>query len=842
MKWDAHKFGGTSVANADRYKNIAGLLGLREVIQKGPPTAIVVSAMSKVTDALIELTQLAQAQNSLYQERFVALQARHRETVEQLVQGQRQKDLWARFEADFQNISEVLRGIWHLKMASERSVEMISGMGEVWSAQMLCAHLNELGIAASWLDARQVLVVEPGETGVQVLWPESQAKTDQFVAQLKEKVLVITGFVAATQEGVATTLRRNGSDYSASIFGALLKAEKITIWTDVDGVLSADPRLVPEAVVLEDLSYEEATELAYFGAKVVHPSTMAPAIRAQIPIWIRNTFRPEAPGSVIRAKSVSKLPVKGFSTIEEVALCNLEGTGMVGVPGIAERLFGALRGVGVSVIMISQASSEHSICFAIPLKQAPTAKPAIEKAFAFELGAGIIQKLEIETEASILAAVGDNMAHRAGLAGQLMNALGRAGVSIRAIAQGSSERNISLIIQRKEAVKALRAVHAAFFLSDFTLSIGILGIGGVGSELLRQLKQESSALKHKHHIDFRVRALANSKQMILGERLDSSLVAVTSGADSASPADQAAPPSDSADRAILIKDLNLEQFIEHLQVSHLPHAVLIDCTSSDAVAESYPEILRKGVHIITPNKKAKTKNLEFAATLAQAEEESQKHFLYETNVGAGLPILNTLRELIQTGDEIEQVEGILSGTLSFIFNSFSAQNPFSQVVLEAQKRGYTEPDPREDLSGQDVARKLVILGREMGLAIELKDVEITPLLPREYWQGGVDDFLRLLPQYDSAMLAKLNEAEGRGEVLRFVGRIDKSGLAKVELRAYPKTHAFARLSATDNIVAYTTRRYQQPLIVQGPGAGREVTAAGVFADLLRLSSYLGAHR
>lgn len=815
--WIVHKFGGTSVANSERYKNVATLV----TSSKSHATGVVVSAMSKVTDALIEVTESARAQNPKYTEQLAALKKKHVDVVTGLLPAERRGELLAVLDRDFESLAEVLKGVWHVRSASERTVELVSGHGELWSAQILNAYYRSLGLNSRWLDARDVLVVEPGETAVNVVWDESQKKLDRWITENPCDLLVITGFIASTRDGISTTLRRNGSDYSASIFGALLKAREIVIWTDVDGVLSADPRLVPEAVVLDDLSYHEATELAYFGAKVLHPSTMAPAIRDRIPIWIKNTFNPSCVGTKIHSESDSRAPVKGFATVDHVALVNVEGTGMVGVPGVAQRLFGALREVGISVIMISQASSEHSICFAIPLAQAAKARAAVEHAFTAEIQNGIIQTVDVSEDCSILAAVGDNMAHRRGLAGRFLSAIGRAGVNIRAIAQGSSERNISVVVTRSEATRALRAVHSAFFLSNHTISIGVIGTGWIGKTLLAQLKESAEALKRDLKIDLRVRAIADSKRMTLAEK----------GVDLGTWA-QALDANATA--------LDLDRFAAHVRAEHLPHAVIVDCTASQDVASRYAAWLRAGLHVITPNKKANTQSLAFYRELKAATAESERHYLYETTVGAGLPIINTLRELVRTGDEVVEIEGILSGTLSFIFNTFSASKPFSQVVLEAKSRGYTEPDPRDDLSGVDFARKLVILAREMGVELELSDVRIEPLLPAELQTGSVDEFLKKLPDHDGHFLRLLEEAEKSGEILRFVGRIDGDGRASLGLKRYPKTHSFARLNATDNIVAFKTARYIQPLIVQGPGAGPEVTAGGVFADVLRLASYLGA--
>ena len=815
--WVVHKFGGTSLANAERYRQVAAIM----CAQEGEKKAVIVSAMHKVTDALIELVDLAKARDDAYLARADVLKARHVETVEALLPPELRQQLFDVLESDFKDIKEVLRGVYLSRTYSDRTLDLIAGHGELWSAQLLNAHLNAMGIASNWLDARTLLTVEPGDTSVSVDWERSKSQTIEWLRELKTNWVVITGFIASTPEGIPTTLKRNGSDFSASIFGKLLDARAITIWTDVDGVLSADPRLVPEAVVLEDVSYQEATELAYFGAKVVHPSTMAPAIENKIPIWIRNTFNPSSRGTRIHEKSSSSYPVKGFATVDGMALVNVEGTGMIGVPGVANRLFGALGEVGVSVVMISQASSEHSICFAIPEAQAALARKTVERTFFAELHHNQIQRIDVTENCSILAAVGDNMVDHPGVAGKFFSALGKARVNIRAIAQGSSERNISTVIDRADSRKALRAVHAAFYLSNQTISIGVIGSGLIGGTFLDQLKTQMETLKKEFKIDLRVRGVLNSKAMILSEQGLTLENWRESLKESGLPGD-------------------LEKFVAHVQADHFPHAVILDCTSSAELTTHYPSWLERGVHIITPNKKANTGTMEFYRTLRSITRATGRHYLYETTVGAGLPIINTLRDLIQTGDQVLKIEGVLSGTLSYIFNTFDGTKPFSEIVQEAREEGYTEPDPRDDLSGMDVGRKLVILAREMGLDLELDDVRIESLVPESLRNGSVEEFFERLPKYDQAMTDLLIQARGRDEVLRYVGVVNSEGPCSVELKSYPRSHAFAGTSGSDNIVAFKTQRYHtQSLIVQGPGAGPDVTAGGVFADLLRLASYLG---
>ena len=782
--------------------------------------------MATVTNGLIEAVELARRRDEASRQKMDELFRLHESVAGELLGAERCGPLVSDLADDFASLEEILSGVWHVQTASEATVELVSGHGEIWSARLLNAHLLALGTSSRWLDARKALTVEPGETSVAVEWDRSRAQLDAFLEQTKSDWIVITGFVAATADGVPTTLKRDGSDYSASIFAALLEASAITIWTDVDGVLSADPRLVPEAVVLPDLSFAEATELAYFGAKVVHPSTMAPAVKAGIPIRIRNAFNPQASGTLIHAHSRSQAPVKGFAAIEAIALINVEGTGMMGVPGVAQRLFGALREIEVSVIMISQASSEHSICLAVPLAHALRAEAAIERAFLAELKQGWVTAVEVDEGCSILAAVGDNMVKRSGVSGKFLGALGRAGVNVRAIAQGASERNISVVVPRADATRALRAVHAGFFLSTHTLSIGLVGCGGVGSALLEQIAAEGARLRTELKIDLRVRALATSRRMLLAD------VGIELGTWEAELDAKGEP-------------LDLERFARHVRAEHLPHAVIVDCTASESVARLYRGWLAAGLHVVTPNKKANTLEMDYYRALKAAALDGGRHFLYETTVGAGLPIINTLRELHRTGDRVLSIEGVLSGTLSYIFNELSPSRSFSEVVAEAKARGLTEPDPREDLSGLDVARKLTILAREIGLEIELSDVVIEPLLPAELEGGDVESFLRRLPGTDAAVAERLADAAAAGEVLRYVGSVSeiagRNGRARVQLKRFPKDHPFARIQSTDNIVAFRTRRYsERPLVVQGPGAGREVTAAGAFADLLRLSSYLGA--
>ena len=817
-RWIVQKFGGTSLADAAAYRRVAEILIQGEV----RPQAVVVSAMSGVTDALIGLVAVANTDDGDYHEALQTLSKRVVGIVYGLLPTEAAKELETGIESDLEDIGDLLRAIRLIRFTPAPVTDLVSGYGEVWSARLLAAHLVAMHRPARWLDAREVLIVRQGEIAPAVDWETTRSNLDSWIHDANSELIVVTGFVAKDTSGATTTLGRNGSDYSASIFGALLGAESITLWTDVDGVLSANPRQVSEAQVLPHLSYDEAMELAYFGAKVVHPRTMAPAIESAIPIHIRNTFNPAAPGTEIHTRSDGENPVKGFATIEGIALINLEGSGLIGVPGIAERVFGAIGKAGVSVVLISQGSSEHSICFAVPEDQAERAKSAVDHAFYAERHQGQVQSPTITKGCAVLAAVGDAMAGAPGVSGRFFGALAKAGINVRAIAQGSSERNISAVIDQAASTRAVRAVHSGFYLSNQTLSIGLVGPGLVGSTLLGQIGGQIERLRSELGVDLRIRGIADSSRMMLDDRE----ISLERWRDRLTP-DMPA--------------VDLERFVDHVDTDTIPHAVIIDCTASRQVAMRYGDWLARGIHVITPNKLANSADLDYYRRLRTGPRDTKMHYLYETTVGAGLPIIQTLRDLIQTGDEILQIEGILSGTLSYLFNSFDGKRPFSEIVREARINGYTEPDPREDLSGRDVARKVLILAREMGLEISIDDLEIQSLVPAELQEGSVDQFLDRLGRFDQEMAQLVETARERNEVLRFVGLVSPTGKSSVRLTPYPQSHPFARINLTDNIVQFTSRRYaDNPLVVQGPGAGTEVTAAGVFADLLRLAAYLGA--
>jgi aspartokinase/homoserine dehydrogenase 1 len=778
-----------------------------------------------VTDALLGAVTSAERREAAALETLAALRDRHLGLAAELLSPAGAEAYREAFDADWRDARGVLQAAALLRSAPGAMRDAVAGYGELWSTRLFARLLDErgaLGRPARWLDAREVVVVEWGQLGPRVQWAESERRCRAAVGP-GDDLLVVPGFVAADPGGVQTTLGRNGSDFSASIFGALLGADEIHIFTDVDGVLSADPRRVPEARVIDALSYNEAMELAYFGAKVIHPQTMAPAVGRGIPIYIRNTFAPDAPGTLIAARPPGRLDIKGITTVDDVALLNLEGAGMIGVPGTASRLFAALRDAGVSVVLISQGSSEHSICFAIPRAQAAAAAAAVRRAFEVELREGQIQRLEVAGNCSIVAAVGDGMAGRQGVAARLFAALAGAGVNVRAIAQGSSERNISVVVDSAAAPKALRAAHAGFYLSPHAVSVGLVGPGAVGATLLDQIASQAERLRRDGKLDLCVRAVAGSRAMLLDE----------AGLDLARWRARLAAADAPAD---------LDAFARHVKGDHLPHAVIIDCTASDDVAARYADWLAAGVHVITPNKKAGSGPLARFERLREARRRAGTRFLYEATVGAGLPVIQTLRDLRETGDEVVCVEGILSGTLSYLFNTWDGAEPFSSLVRAARAKGYTEPHPADDLSGADVARKLVILGREMGLPLELDGVEVESLVPAALENLPVDEFLDRLAAFDAALADRFGRAKAHGRELRYVARLDAQGAASVGLVELDASHPFVRLNPTDNVVRFITKRYRDnPLVVQGPGAGPAVTAAGVFADLLRVCSNLGVN-
>ncbi|MCP5093206.1 MAG: bifunctional aspartate kinase/homoserine dehydrogenase I [Gammaproteobacteria bacterium] len=813
-----HKFGGSSLADAECFRRVAGLLLNDTDIRIG----VVVSAMGGMTDALIDLSVFAEQDDDRFFDELQAIGERYSTTARALLDGKQLVSVLDAWGQDADDIRDVLQAIALVRSAPQRSRDVVAGYGEIWSTRLLAAYLEQESPerGGTWIDARDVVTVHQTELGPSVLWETSDSKFADVAPDGFTGIVVITGFIATDEDGLQTTLGRNGSDYSAAIFAALSNASELIIWTDVDGVMSADPRRVPEAQVIGELTYNEAMELAYFGANVIHPQTLGPAVDNDIPVIIRNSHNPSHPGSRIGKQAERIDNIKGITAIGGMALVNLEGSGMIGVPGTADRLFAALKKAGVSVTLISQASSEHSICIAVPDDVAERARQVITEAFAEELDSGQIQSVDATPAQSIVAVVGDGMAGTPGIAARFFGTLARAGINIRAIAQGSSERNISAVVDSEEATKALRAAHSGFYLSHKTISIGLIGPGTVGAALLRQIEKQSDRLAREFNLDLRVRAIARSQKMLLGDRR----VDIPNW-------------QDEFDAGGV--DTDLDVFEQHVNPDHLPHAVIIDCTASEFIASKYADWLARGVHVITPNKKAFSGTGEAYKALQDAADEGSSHYFYETTVGAALPVISTLCDLIYTGDEVRSIRGIFSGTLAYLFNVYDGSKPFSAIVREAKESGYTEPDPRDDLSGMDVARKLTILARELGQKIGIGDFPVQNLVPETLRDCSIEEFLERLPEYDDDIESVFNEAVAANKQLRYVAALDADGNAAVGLEAVDDDHPFCNINLTDNIVQFETERYSaNPLVIQGPGAGPEVTAAGVFADLLRLANYL----
>lgn len=799
---DAHKFGGAALADAAGFRRAAALLIAGTPRQQ----VVVVSATFGSTDRLVAALASARAGKEHADLPFLA--AAHRALLAPLGLATRLLD---------SDIAELDADLAHLRngKADSGQAARISGAGEVWSSRILAALL---GKEWAWLDARQVLVVKHGELGARI----DEAATAQALGTWRsahpQAHVVATGFLARLANGETTTLGRNGSDYSAALFAALFKARELTIWKEVDGLMSADPRLEPEAVVLPELSYAEAMELAYFGTKALHPQSLAPAMAAGIAINVRDVRRPEKPGTrIVQKPAPSPNPVKGLSLVRGLAALELQGSGLMGVPGSAERFFAALHRASVSVVMITQASSEHSICALVRREQAEAGLAAARDEFADEISGGHVQGIALEHELAVLAAVGDGMIGTPGIVARLSGAIAKAGISLRAIAQGSSERNVSLAVREADAERALRVAHTAFWLSAQTVSIGLIGPGNVGGALLRQILEAQPRLKRERHLDLRIRAVANSRKMLRSETTLASL---------------------DLERG---ENLDLDAFAKHVKSEHIPHALIVDCSGRADMAERYEGWLAAGIHVVTPSKHAGSGDAERLAALHRAGAKSGARFRYEATVGAGLPVVMTLRNIIDTGDVPHRIAGLFSGTLAWLFNHYDGSRPFSELLSEARAAGYTEPDPRDDLSGTDVARKAVILGREAGWPLSLANVDVENLVPSALLDVPLPEFLQRLGEFDAPMAARLDAAKSEDKVLRYLAEVDATGNATVGLRAVERTHPAGSAQGTDNLFAFHTARYSnRPLVVKGPGAGPDVTAAGVFGDILAIASHLGA--
>jgi aspartokinase/homoserine dehydrogenase 1 len=852
------KFGGSSLGTPERIKGVGTIV----LNAKGAPPVVVVSAFQGVTNQLIDCARLAERRDSACDRAYDEIVKRHRAAIRTLLNGRAARLVRTSVDEQLDELRDAVHGIRLLGHCAPAALDVTASLGERLSATIIAAYLNRFR-PARFVDARRFLVTDEQFTAANVDFGKTNRAARRYFSSLwgeSERIIpIVTGFIGCTEDGRTTTIGRNGSDYTAAIVGAALSASVIEIWTDVDGVLSADPKAVTSAFVLPQITYEEAMEMSYFGAKVLHAGTIGPAVTKSIPIWIKNTFNPTAPGTLIcrqtngsgchgkngnghstngagknghhvngnghvnggngNGHAPGRTPVaKGVSSVGDLTLLTLRGRKLQGVPGTAERFYRALATVEVNVVLSSQASSEHTICVAINKVDAARACQAVSVEFRFELQQGLMT-LDRKDDQAIIAVVGEGMKGHPGAAGKVFGALGRHNINVSAIAQGASERNISCVVDGAQQSRALNVIHQGFFEPKKVLSLVLIGVGNIGSTVLRQLADQRSFLLEQG-FDVKVVALANSKKFVVRP----------AGIDIANWREVLANASHRMDPSKLAFEISRLQ---------LANGALLDCTADSSIVEAYPEFLQANLHIITPNKRANTLPWRRYRALREQFVAHQKHFLFETNVGAGLPIISTLRDLVVSGDVVTKVEGVFSGTLSYLFNSFDGSAPFSGLVNDALRFGFTEPDPREDLSGTDVARKLLILARQIGMKMDLNDVRVDSLVPRGLIAGPFSQrFFADYAAYDAEMAARLQRARARDAVLRYVGTLE-DGRARAELKEFPSRHPFATTQGADNIIAFTTKRYSRtPLIVQGPGAGADVTAMGVFSDIFKLLHYL----
>ena len=813
------KFGGSSIGDAGRIKNVIEIV--KNSIQKNKRIVLIFSAFYQVTDNLLKMSQVASEGNLDYKELFKKLEEKHISIAKKLLAVKTQSSILAQLKLHLNELDDVLHGVFLVKEISSRTQDFILSFGERLSTYIISHVLIDQNIACEFLDSRSLLKTDESFGAAKVDFNKTYENICTYFSKHK-KLQVVTGFIGSTYNNETTTLGRGGSDYTASIFAAALNAKEIEIWTDVDGVHTADPRKVKKAFPLKGLTYEEAMELSHFGAKVIHPPTMHPAMDKNIPIRIKNTFNRDFKGTLINGHTDrNNFLIKAISSIDNISLITIQGGGMVGVTGIAQRIFSALSAKQINIILITQASSEHSLCIAVMPKAASNAKKALQQEFYYEIKEKLIYDPVVETDLSIIAIVGENMRKTPGISGRIFQALGKNGINIVAIAQGSSELNISTVISRNDETKALNALHDAFFLSiTKTVNVYIVGTGLVGGTLLKQITSQADFLAKEYLLNLKVIALANSKNMLI----DSNSIN---------------PEKWEENLRSKGSKTNLNSFIKEMKKLNLPNSIFVDCTASDEVTLRYKDILDSSISVVTPNKRANSSSFDYYQQLKQSAIKHNVKFLYETNVGAGLPIISTVNDLVTSGDKILKIEGVMSGTLSYIFTSFKKGKTFSETVQEAREKGYTEPDPREDLNGMDVARKLLILARETGLSLELKNIKVENLVPPPVRGAkSTNDFFTKLKKHDDEFEAKRNSAEVKGNALRYIASL-RNGKAEISLQEVDNKHPFYSLSESDNIFALYTKHYKdRPIVVKGPGAGADVTAAGVFADILRISNYL----
>ncbi len=811
------KFGGTSVGSVESIRTLLEILKNESAAGENP--VVVLSAMSGVTNLLSEMAEEA-AKGKNFSKHLLELESKHFDVIKALLDIPKQNPVFTKLKIFFNELEDLLQGVFSIQELTARTRDLILSYGERCSTFLVSKIAEQHFPEVAYADASTLVKTDSSFGQAKVNTELTEILIRDFYRLNKSKLIFVTGFIASNAEGRITTLGRGGSDYTAAIIGSALNCQEIEIWTDVNGMMTADPRIVKKAFPLKELSYTEAMELSYFGAKVIYPPTMIPAFLKKIPIVIRNTFQPEFEGTVIRhtVKSLDT-SIKGISSINDISVINLVGSGMVGKAGFSGRLFSLLAREQINVILITQSSSEHSITFAVNPSEALKALKLIEQEFELELEAKKLDEPVIEENLSVLAIVGENMKQTPGISGTLFHALGRNGINVRAIAQGSSEYNISVIISRHDLAKALNAVHDAFYTERRkNLNIFCLGTGNIGSTLFRQIEQNREFLHIQNGVEINVVGISNSRKMLFKEgglTLD----------DWKETLEQEGEEAD------------LSTFVARMKGMNLPNAIFVDNTASLKPIAMYEQVFKSNISVVTCNKIGNSSSYIQYKNFKDLSQVYGVDFYYETNVGAGLPIIRTLKDLMVSGDRILKIEAILSGTISFIFNNFKGDANFHDVVKEAQEKGYTEPDPRDDLSGVDFMRKMLILARDAGNQLEPTDVTIESMLPPACLKAkNVEDFYKELQNNNSHFEILKKEASDQGKVLRYIGVLDENGVS-ISLQMVDETHAFYMLSGSDNIISFTTERYKdRPLVIKGPGAGAEVTAAGVFADIVNVGA------
>lgn len=813
------KFGGSSVASADRIRNIISIVKPR--IASGEKLTIVFSAFGGITDMLIEMSELASQGKNKYIALYHQFKDRHSVAARELLTEDKYFSLNVAMDEHHETLKDLLKGIYLVREASPRTMDYVLSFGERNSNFIIAEAMNESGIQAEFLDARKIIKTNKDFGSAKVNFKLTDPAIQNYYKEHNDKVQIVTGFIGSDIGGLTTTLGRGGSDYTAAILAGALHARELEIWTDVDGVLTCDPRKVKQAFTIPQLSYAEAMEMSHFGAKVIYPPTIQPALRKGIPIYIKNTFNPGFVGTLIHKEPdpTFKSTIKGISSLCNLSLIRLQGSGMMGVPGVSARLFTALGREKVNVILITQASSEHSISIAVTDKEARKAISSISEEFEKEIEDGLIEPVKAEADLCVVAIIGEQMKNVPGVAGRLFESLGKNGINVIAIAQGSSELNISFVISKHDEAKALNAIHDSFFLSDTKrIHVFMIGVGLIGGTLLTQMQEQEEALKIHNSLRIKVCGLANTKKMIFNEN-----------GINLQTWRQELKEND------LPSDINA--FADKMIKMNLSNSIFIDNTADGNIPDLYEKIFKSSISIATPNKIAASSAYENYNYLKQLAKKNNVQFLFETNVGAGLPVISTLRNLIHSGDRILTIEAVLSGSVSYIFNNFDGSRPFSTLVKEAKELGYTEPDPRDDLSGADVKRKITILARESGYQVESNEVVIRPILPESCMEAkSVEDFFVALEKEDAHFSELLNKAKSQNGVLRFVAKA-QDGNVTCGVEFAGSDSPFYNLGGSDNMIVFTTQRYKQrPLVVRGPGAGAEVTAAGIFAEIISAGS------